>query len=283
MIITTVEIIKRFLVIANKGNKTIGFVPTMGALHEGHLSLIRRAKKENDLVIVSIFVNPTQFGPNEDFETYPRNAMHDTNMAYEAGADVVFNPTVREMYPEGSSTWVNVEGDITSVMCGASRPTHFRGVTTVVNKLLNIVEPNKAYFGQKDAQQAAVLKKMVRDLHLNVELVICPIVREADGLALSSRNVYLNEEERSQAVILNEALQLARDTYMDGESDVETLIQLIKDKIETMPLAKIDYVNIYAYPSLAPIDQIKQTSIAAVAVQFGKTRLIDNVILNKRK
>ena len=283
MIITTVEIIKRFLVIANKGNKTIGFVPTMGALHEGHLSLIRRAKKENDLVIVSIFVNPTQFGPNEDFETYPRNAMHDTNMAYEAGADVVFNPTVREMYPEGSSTWVNVEGDITSVMCGASRPTHFRGVTTVVNKLLNIVEPNKAYFGQKDAQQAAVLKKMVRDLHLNVELVICPIVREADGLALSSRNVYLSDEERSQAVILYEALQLARDTYMDGESDVETLIQLIKDKIETMPLAKIDYVNIYAYPSLAPIDQIKQTSIAAVAVQFGKTRLIDNVILNKRK
>ena len=283
MIITTVEIIKRFLVIANKGNKTIGFVPTMGALHEGHLSLIKRAKMENDLVIVSIFVNPTQFGPNEDFETYPRDAMRDTNMAYEAGADVVFNPTVREMYPEGSSTWVNVEGDITSVMCGASRPTHFRGVTTVVNKLLNIVEPNKAYFGQKDAQQAAVLKKMVRDLHLNVELVICPIVREADGLALSSRNVYLNEEERSQAVILNEALQLARDTYMDGESDVETLIQLIKDKIETMPLAKIDYVNIYAYPSLAPIDQIKQTSIAAVAVQFGKTRLIDNVILNKRK
>ena len=283
MIITTVEIIKRFLVIANKGNKTIGFVPTMGALHEGHLSLIRRAKKENDLVIVSIFVNPTQFGPNEDFETYPRDAMRDTNMAYEAGADVVFNPTVREMYPEGSSTWVNVEGDITSVMCGASRPTHFRGVTTVVNKLLNIVEPNKAYFGQKDAQQAAVLKKMVRDLHLNVELVICPIVREADGLALSSRNVYLSDEERFQAVILYEALQLARDTYMDGESDVETLIQLIKDKIETMPLAKIDYVNIYAYPSLAPIDQIKQTSIAAVAVQFGKTRLIDNVILNKRK
>ena len=283
MIITTVEIIKRFLVIANKGNKTIGFVPTMGALHEGHLSLIKRAKMENDLVIVSIFVNPTQFGPNEDFETYPRDAMRDTNMAYEAGADVVFNPTVREMYPEGSSTWVNVEGDITSVMCGASRPTHFRGVTTVVNKLLNIVEPNKAYFGQKDAQQAAVLKKMVRDLHLNVELVICPIVREADGLALSSRNVYLSDEERFQAVILYEALQLARDTYMDGESDVETLIQLIKDKIETMPLAKIDYVNIYAYPSLAPIDQIKQTSIAAVAVQFGKTRLIDNVILNKRK
>ena len=283
MIITTVEIIKRFLVIANKGNKTIGFVPTMGALHEGHLSLIRRAKKENDLVIVSIFVNPTQFGPNEDFETYPRDAMRDTNMAYEAGADVVFNPTVREMYPEGSSTWVNVEGDITSVMCGASRPTHFRGVTTVVNKLLNIVEPNKAYFGQKDAQQAAVLKKMVRDLHLNVELVICPIVREADGLALSSRNVYLSDEERFQAIILYEALQLARDTYMGGESDVETLIQLIKDKIGTMPLAKIDYVNIYAYPSLAPIDQIKQTSIAAVAVQFGKTRLIDNVILNKRK
>ena len=283
MIITTTEIIKRFLVIANKGNKTLGFVPTMGSLHEGHLFLIRRAKKENDLVVVSIFVNPTQFGPNEDFNNYPRNVMRDTNLAYEAGADVIFNPTAREMYHDGSSTWVNVDGDMTAILCGASRPDHFRGVATVVNMLLNIVEPDKAYFGQKDAQQAAVLKKMVEDLHMDVELVICPIVREEDGLALSSRNIYLNDEERSQAVILNEALQLAQDNYMTGETNPDTLIQLIKDKISTMPLAMIEYVNIYAYPSLAQIETIDQKAIAAVAVKFGKTRLIDNVIFKKRK
>lgn len=283
MIITTIEIIKRFLVIANKGNKTIGFVPTMGSLHEGHLSLIKRAKKENDMVVVSIFVNPTQFGPNEDYKTYPRDVMRDTNLAYGAGADVIFNPSVHEIYPEECSTWVNVESDMTSILCGASRPTHFKGVTTVVNMLLNIVEPNKAYFGQKDAQQAAVLSKMVRDLHMNVQLVICPIVREADGLALSSRNTYLSVEERAQAVILNEALQLARDTYMEGEKDVDTLIQLTKDKITTMPLAEIEYVNIYSYPSLTQIEEIDDKSIIAVAVKFGKTRLIDNIILKKRK
>src|SRR5690606_5187827 len=155
---------------------------------KGHLSLIERAKQENELVVVSIFVNPTQFGPNEDFETYPRNILRDTTLAYEAGADIIFNPLVREMYPEGSATWVNVEGDITSVLCGASRPTHFKGVTTVVNMLFNIVQPDKAYCGQKDAQQVAVLTKMVHDLHINIDLVICPIVREEDGLALSSRN-----------------------------------------------------------------------------------------------
>ena len=283
MVITTIELMKRFLATANKENKTIGLVPTMGFLHEGHLSLIKEAKNENDLVVVSIFVNPTQFGPNEDYETYPRDAMRDTNLAYTAGADIIFNPTVSEMYPEGSDSWVNVGGDITSVLCGASRPTHFRGVTTVVNMLFNIVEPDKAYFGQKDAQQVAVISKMVRDLHLDVELVVCPIVREADGVALSSRNTYLNDEEREQAVILSKALQLALDTYKKGETDVKTLIQLIESTIATMPLAEIDYVSIYAYPSLAEIEKIEEEAIIAVAVKFGKTRLIDNVILKKRK
>ena len=266
-----------------RDNKTIGLVPTMGFLHKGHLSLIERAKKENDLVVVSIFVNPTQFGPTEDFETYPRDFLSDTSLAYKAGADIIFNPSVCEMYPKESATWVNVEGDITSVLCGASRPTHFKGVTTVVNMLLNIVEPNKAYFGQKDAQQAAVLTKMVRDLHMNVELVICPIIRESDGVALSSRNTYLSNEERKQAVILNESLQLALQTYKEGELDVETLTQLVRNKITTMPLAKIDYVSIFSYPTLTQINKIMDRAIIAVAVKFGKTRLIDNVILEKRK
>lgn len=283
MVVTNTKTLKELLTTAKSGCKTIGLVPTMGFLHEGHLSLIKRAQKENDLVVVSIFVNPTQFGPNEDFETYPRNIEQDTHLAYEAGADIIFNPPVQEMYPKGSATWVNVEGHITSVLCGASRPTHFRGVTTVVNMLFNIVAPNRAYFGQKDAQQVAVLSKMMSDLHINVELVVCSIVREADGVALSSRNTYLSSEERLQATILNKALQLANSAYQDGETDIKQLTQLIENKIATMPLAKIDYVSIYSYPSLTQINKIEQTAIAAVAVKFGKTRLIDNVILEKRK
>lgn len=283
MVITTIELIKRFLGTVNRENKTIGLVPTMGFLHEGHLSLIKKAKEENDIVIVSIFVNPTQFGPNEDFETYPRDILSDTNLAYKAGADIIFNPNVCDLYPEGSNTWVNVEGDITSVLCGASRPTHFRGVTTVVNMLFNIVQPNRAYFGQKDAQQVAVLTKMVNDLHINVELVICPIVREADGVAMSSRNSYLSDEERTQAVILNEALQLAGESYKEGEKDVAVLTQLIEAKITTMSLAEIDYVSIYSYPSLEKIENIENTAIIALAVKFGKTRLIDNKILKKTR
>lgn len=283
MVLNSIEDIKRFIKNAKSKGNTVGFVPTMGFLHAGHLSLIERAKEENDIVIVSIFVNPTQFGPNEDFETYPRDMELDTKLAREAGADVIFNPSVLEIYPGESSTWVNVEGDITSVLCGASRPTHFRGVTTVVNMLFNIVEPTKAYFGQKDAQQAAVLTKMVRDLHMNLELVICPIVRESDGLALSSRNTYLSDEERAQATILNKSLQLAVEAYLQGEKDTIKLIEIIKNSITTMPLAEIDYVSIYAYPTLSEIKTINQTAIAAVAVKFGKTRLIDNVILEKRK
>lgn len=283
MVLNSIEDIKRFIKNAKSKGNTVGFVPTMGFLHKGHLSLIEKAREENDIVVVSIFVNPTQFGPNEDFETYPRDIESDTKLAKEAGADVIFNPSVLEIYPGESSTWVNVEGDITSVLCGASRPTHFRGVTTVVNMLFNIVEPTKAYFGQKDAQQAAVLTKMVRDLHMNLELVICPIVRESDGLALSSRNTYLSDEERAQATILNKSLQLAVEAYLQGEKDTIKLIEIIKNSITTMPLAEIDYVSIYAYPTLSEIKTINQTAIAAVAVKFGKTRLIDNVIIEKRK
>ncbi|MDD2476454.1 MAG: pantoate--beta-alanine ligase, partial [Dysgonamonadaceae bacterium] len=238
---------------------------------------------ENELIVVSIFVNPTQFGPEEDFGTYPRNIKSDTKLAIEAGADIIFNPSVNEMYPEDSSTWVNVEGDITTILCGVSRPTHFKGVTTVVNMLFNIVEPNKAYFGQKDAQQVAVLTKMTKDLHLNVELVICPIIREVDGVALSSRNTYLNKDERKQASILYKSLQMALDAFRNGQNSVDELETLIKNQISTMHLAEIDYVNIRSFPSLNKIKDVKGRALAAVAVKFGKTRLIDNVILEKKK
>ena len=279
MIIETVKELREYLAGQRAAGKTVGLVPTMGFLHEGHLSLIREAKAENDVVVVSDFVNPTQFGPNEDFESYPRNIERDTELALSAGADVIFYPSVSEMYPPESSTYVEVEGNITRVLCGASRPTHFRGVTTVVNKLFNIVEPNKAYFGQKDAQQVAVLTKMVKDLHMDIELIICPIVREPDGLAMSSRNTYLSSEERKQAVILNQALKKAKNAFANGEKDVEKLTEIITDKINEMPLAVIDYVSILDFPSLKPIITIEKDALGAVAVKFGKTRLIDNEIL----
>lgn len=281
MIITTISELRNYLKAQRAKNRTVGLVPTMGFLHEGHLSLIRRAKAENDVVVVSDFVNPTQFAPNEDYETYPRDIERDTELAVGAGGDVVFYPSVTEMYPEGSSTFVEVEGNITRVLCGASRPTHFKGVTTVVNMLFNIVKPDKAYFGQKDAQQAAVLMKMVRDTHQNIELVVCPIAREEDGLAMSSRNTYLNEEERKQATILNQALAEGEKAFLAGETAVEKLVSVIADKIKEMPLAKIDYVSIYAFPSLTEIKKVEHQALAAVAVKFGKTRLIDNRILGE--
>lgn len=281
MIITTIKELRKYVDEHRRAGKTIGLVPTMGFLHEGHLSLIRRAKAENDIVVVSDFVNPTQFAPNEDFESYPRNIERDEQMSMEAGADVVFHPSVEEMYPHGSSTFVEVEGNITKVLCGASRPSHFKGVTTVVAMLFNIVQPHKAYFGQKDAQQAAVLIKMARDLHMNVEIIVCPIVREQDGLAMSSRNTYLSSEERAQAVILNKALAEGKAAFEQGETSVQKLIQRITNKIEEAPLADIDYVSIYEYPSLKTIETTNNQALAAVAVRFGKTRLIDNIILKK--
>ena len=220
MIIESIQGLREYLKEGRKQGKTIGFVPTMGFLHEGHLSLIRRAKSENDIVVVSDFVNPTQFAPDEDFDSYPRNIEMDEKLATSAGADVIFHPSVEEMYPAGSSTFVEVEGSITKVLCGASRPSHFRGVTTVVAMLFNIVQPDKAYFGQKDAQQAAVLIKMVRDLQMDLQIVVCPIIRETDGLAMSSRNTYLSDEERKQALVLNQSLLKAKNSFENGEFDV---------------------------------------------------------------
>ena len=279
MILETIPELRKHLANWRKAQKSVGLVPTMGFLHEGHLSLIRRAKTGNDIVVVSVFVNPTQFGPNEDFESYPRNILRDTEMAMGAGEDVIFYPTVSEMYPNGSSTFVEVAGNITRVLCGASRPSHFRGVTTVVNMLFNIVKPDRAYFGQKDAQQATVLMKMVKDLHMDIELIICSIVREADGLAMSSRNTYLSAEEREQAVVLSKALEKGKEAFSKGERNVDSLIEIITNKINEMPLAAIDYVSIYDYPSLETIETIDNNALAAVAVKFGKTRLIDNNLL----
>ena len=281
MIIESIQGLREYLKEGRKQGKTIGFVPTMGFLHEGHLSLIRRAKSENDIVVVSDFVNPTQFAPNEDFDSYPRNIEMDEKLATSAGADVIFHPSVEEMYPAGNSTFVEMEGSITKVLCGASRPSQFRGVTTVVAMLFNIVQPDKAYFGQKDAQQAAVLIKMVRDLQMDLQIVVCPIIRETDGLAMSSRNTYLSDEERKQALVLNQSLLKAKNSFENGEFDVQELIEIIRGKINEMPLADIDYVSIYDFPSLGEIKKIENKALAAVAVRFGKTRLIDNIVLEK--
>lgn len=281
MIIETIAALRTYLDEQRAAGKTIGFVPTMGFLHEGHLSLIRCAKAEHEVVVVSDFVNPTQFAPNEDFDSYPRDIDRDEELAMSAGADVIFYPSVEEMYPMGSSTFVETEGHITQVLCGASRPSHFRGVTTVVAMLFNIVQPDKAYFGQKDAQQAAVLIKMVRDLHMNLEIVVCPIIREEDGLAMSSRNTYLSDEERQQSVVLHQSLLLAKSMFDQGEQRVAVLTEAIRNKINEMSLADIDYVSLFDFPSLTDIDEVGQEALIAIAVRFGKTRLIDNIILKK--
>lgn len=282
MIIETIQELRKVLNGHRAAGKSIGLVPTMGFLHEGHLSLIRQARAENDVVVVSDFVNPTQFAPNEDFDSYPRDIARDEELAMGAGADIIFHPSVAEMYPNGSSTFVEVEGGITKVLCGASRPSHFRGVTMVVAMLFNIVKADRAYFGQKDAQQAAVLIKMVRDMHMDIELIVCPIVREEDGLAMSSRNTYLSGEQREQAVVLNQALKLGKVAFENGESSVDKLIEVITNKINEMPLADIDYVSVYDFPTLEVISNVDKMVLAAVAVRFGKTRLIDNIILERK-
>ncbi|WP_281887004.1 pantoate--beta-alanine ligase [Paenibacillus sp. YYML68] len=260
----------------------VGFVPTMGFLHEGHASLLTAARQSCDIVVLSIFVNPLQFGPNEDFERYPRDEQRDLAIAAEYGADVVFMPQVEEMYPERTRTTVTVSG-VTERLCGASRPGHFDGVATVVTKLFNLVQPDRAYFGLKDAQQVAVIEQMVRDLNVPVEIVPCATVREADGLAKSSRNVYLSAEEREQAVILNKALREAEQqlrTQRDAMSSQELAAQ-VTARIQEAPLARIDYVEALAYPSLEPISSFTEAeqALIAVAVKFGNTRLIDNCLI----
>lgn len=261
-------------------DKSIGFVPTMGYLHDGHLSLINEARSQNDFTVVSIFVNPTQFAPGEDLDAYPRDFDRDSRLAAAAGTDLLFFPDPGEIYPAGASTFVEVAGEITKKLCGQSRPTHFKGVTTVVNILFNLIQPNRAYFGQKDAQQVAVIKKMVRDLHLPVQLTVCPIVREADGLAMSSRNVFLTPEERNQALVLSQSLTAAKTLHKSGVVQVKTLKDQIIGQISTMPLAVIDYVDILDFETLADIETITAPALAAVAVRFGSTRLIDNIILD---
>lgn len=277
---TTAEL-REEIALAKAAGKTIGLVPTMGALHEGHASLIKAAAMENELVVVSVFVNPTQFGPNEDLDAYPRTLDADCKLAEGCGADIVFAPTPAEMYPSEDMTWVEVTGDITKVLCGRTRPIHFRGVTTVVAKLFNLAQPDHAYFGQKDAQQAEVLKRMVKDLFFNVKLRIMPIVREADGLAKSSRNTYLSKSERAAAVILNSSLETAFMLFKAGERSSQKLVEGVKKLIGDEPMAQIDYVEIYALPGLTPVPEVltKGQYLLALAVKFGTTRLIDNVIL----
>ena len=266
-----------------KENKSICLVPTMGALHEGHASLINASAKENDITIVSVFVNPTQFGPNEDYEAYPRTLENDCIVAQNAGADVVFAPKNKDLYPNEDMTWVEVTGDITKVLCGRTRPIHFRGVTTVVSKLFNLSRADRAYFGLKDAQQTEVLRRMVDDLFFNVQLRIMPIVREADGLAKSSRNTYLSPEERKSALILSKSLKLAKEAFTNGQRDVEAILNLVKDTIQSEKTSQIDYVEMYKLPGLKPVgNKIEGRVLLALAVKFGTTRLIDNVILEDK-
>jgi len=277
-IIETIAEMTEFVRQVKGEGKSIALVPTMGSLHEGHLTLMRQAGKACDVVVASIFVNPTQFGPNEDFDKYPRDLANDSKAAASAGVQVIFHPQIREMYPEGYASFIEVEG-ITQKLCGLSRPGHFRGVATVVNKLLHIVQPDKAFFGQKDAQQVMVLKRMVADFNMSVILEVVPIVREADGLALSSRNAFLSAEERQAALSLSRSLEVAKALVASGEEDVAKIQSLVAAEIETEKLTEIEYVQMYSYPLLQDISKITGPALLALAVRIGKTRLIDNVIL----
>ncbi len=264
-------------------SKTVGFVPTMGALHEGHLTLVKEARQMSDIVIVSIFVNPTQFGPNEDFERYPRDLTADAAMLAEYEVDYVFAPDKEEIYPPGFSTYVYVEG-LTETLEGASRPGHFRGVATVVTILLNTVRPDLAFFGSKDAQQVGVIKKLTRDLGFETEIIVVPTVREESGLAMSSRNAYLSAEEREKAAVIYQALRDAKLAFKEGERNASNLAEIVEKKIAAEPLARIDYIAVVSNDNLEPIDKIDDSeALIAVAVRFGKVRLIDNIILNRKQ
>lgn len=262
-----------------QAGKTIGLVPTMGYLHQGHLALVREARRSCDIVVVSIFVNPIQFGAGEDFEEYPRDLEKDSRLLEEEKVDAVFAPAIREMYPLHYSTYVEVTGEIGEKLCGQSRPGHFKGVTTVVSKLFHICQPDRAFFGQKDAQQVMIIEKMVQELNFPLTIVRVPIVREADGLAMSSRNVYLSAGQREQALVLNRSLQAARELIESGQRDVVQVKKLIEDIINTSPEASIVYSEIYDARDLTSIEEIKDRVLIALAVKFGTTRLIDNLIV----
>lgn len=261
-----------------KQGLSVGLVPTMGYLHDGHKSLIERARKENDKVCVSVFVNPMQFGPNEDFDTYPRDFDRDSKICEDGGVDLIFHPEVETMYGENFSSYVDMH-TLPDNLCGASRPAFFRGVQTVVSKLFHIIPADKAYFGQKDAQQLAIIRRMVLDLDFDIEIIGCPIIREDDGLAQSSRNAYLSEDERAQAVILNKSLEDAVNAINAGEKDAAKVKSIITEKLNTCPLAKIDYVEVVSFDTIQPIDKIEGSVLIAIAVFIGTTRLIDNRII----
>lgn len=276
-IIQTVDALRGIITSEKQAGKTIGIVPTMGYLHEGHLSLVRAAKAENDFVVASIFVNPTQFGENEDLDAYPRDLEGDQEKLIGEGVDLLFYPSVEEMYPEGYMTYVTVEGDMTGVLCGSSRPGHFKGVATVVTKLFNMVQPDNAYFGQKDAQQVAVIQRMVRDLNMPIKVVPCPIFREEDGLAMSSRNTYLSPQERQDALVLSQSLFEAKASIEAGERSAQKIIDGIVDKIKTIDYAIIDYVEIVDALTLKKLETLEGEILMALAVKVGKPRLIDNM------
>lgn len=263
-----------------KEGLSVALVPTMGYLHEGHKSLIDAARKDNDRVVVSIFVNPMQFGPNEDLESYPRDLDKDAKLCQEAGVDLIFHPDPEEMYAPGFCSYVDMNG-LTTELCGKSRPVHFRGVQTVVLKLFHIVTPDRAYFGQKDAQQLAVIKRMVRDLNVGTEIIGCPIIREADGLAKSSRNTYLNDAERQAALVLSRSLNVGKALVESGETKAQAIREAITKEIEKEPMAKIDYVDVVDFDTVTPLDTIQGSVLVAIAVFIGKTRLIDNFIVEK--
>lgn len=274
-IATTVNEVREQVKAWKKEGLSVALVPTMGYLHEGHQSLIKRAVEENDRVVVSIFVNPMQFGPTEDLDSYPRDLEKDSALCEATGANLIFHPEPEEMYTDGFCSYVDMSV-LTEELCGLSRPVHFRGVCTVVSKLFHIVTPDRAYFGQKDAQQLAVIKRMVLDLNMDIEVIGCPIVREADGLAKSSRNTYLSAEERKAALILSKTIKLGEKMVADGEKDAATILDTMKKNIETEPLAKIDYVKIVDALTMQQIPTIDRPILCAMAVYIGKTRLIDN-------
>lgn len=279
-IVHTIEEVRTQVKEWRKNGESVGLVPTMGYLHEGHQSLIKKSVEQNDKTVVSVFVNPMQFAPTEDLESYPRDLNADAELCTETGADLIFNPEPEEMYKNGFCSFVDMIGP-TAELCGKSRPIHFRGVCTVVSKLFNIVQPDRAYFGQKDAQQLAVIKRMVLDLNVPIEIVGCPIIREDDGLAKSSRNTYLNDEERKAALILSKTIFMGKKLVEDGLTDAKELVRLMKENIETEPLAKIDYVDVVDFNDISIKDEISDNTLVAMAVYIGKTRLIDNFIVEK--
>lgn len=279
-IATTVNEVREQVKAWKKEGLSVGLVPTMGYLHEGHASLIQKAVEQNDKVVVSVFLNPTQFGPTEDLEAYPRDFEADCKLCESIGAALVFHPEPSEMYASDFCTWVDMDV-LSKTLCGKSRPIHFRGVCTVVSKLFNIVTPDRAYFGQKDAQQLAIIRRMVRDLNMDIEIVGCPIVREEDGLAKSSRNTYLNEEERKAALILSKSVALGKKMVADGETSAAVVKEAMIKKIESEPMAKIDYVEAVDGLSMQPVEEIKAPALVAMAVYIGKTRLIDNFIVEE--